>query len=204
LYRRLGGPQGRSGQVRKISHPPGFDPRTVQPVASSYTDCASRPILLSVAKPNSGHQQIMNPFLCCLSVSRQLPGLTFLNHRKKENIVIAAVHLSSLNNNVCSNISTLPMNKHTKRKLTLSVLTSYIYRMFTKEWCCFKNLLNDYILQLDGVPPIFTEVYESYSIVFANSVGSDVLQMETTTYTYYMGRIRLSCGCVSCDPACTQ
>ena len=40
LYRRRGGPQGRSGRVRKISSPPGFDPRTVQPVASSYTDCA--------------------------------------------------------------------------------------------------------------------------------------------------------------------
>jgi hypothetical protein len=32
LYRRLGGPQGRSGQVQKISPPPGFYPRTVQPV----------------------------------------------------------------------------------------------------------------------------------------------------------------------------
>ena len=40
LYRRLGGPQGRSGQVRKISLPPGFDPQTVQPVASRYTDFA--------------------------------------------------------------------------------------------------------------------------------------------------------------------
>ena len=29
LYRRLGVPQGQSGQVRKISPPPGFDPRTV-------------------------------------------------------------------------------------------------------------------------------------------------------------------------------
>jgi rRNA maturation protein Nop10 len=38
LYRRLGGPQGRSGRVRKISTPPGFDPRTVQPVASRYND----------------------------------------------------------------------------------------------------------------------------------------------------------------------
>jgi len=38
LYRRLGGLQGRSGQVRKISPPPGFDHRTVQPVASRYTD----------------------------------------------------------------------------------------------------------------------------------------------------------------------
>ena len=40
LYRRLGGTQGRSGWVQKISPPPGFDPRTVQPVASHYTDWA--------------------------------------------------------------------------------------------------------------------------------------------------------------------
>jgi hypothetical protein len=38
LYRRLGGPQGRYRQVRKISPPPEFDPRTVQPVVSRYTD----------------------------------------------------------------------------------------------------------------------------------------------------------------------
>jgi hypothetical protein len=40
LYRRLGRPQGRSGRVMKISPPPGFDPRTVQLVASHYTDWA--------------------------------------------------------------------------------------------------------------------------------------------------------------------
>ena len=33
IYRRLGGSQGRSGRVRKLSPPPEFDPRTVQPVA---------------------------------------------------------------------------------------------------------------------------------------------------------------------------
>jgi len=38
-YRRLGGPQGWSGQMRKISPQPIFDPRNVQPVASRYTDC---------------------------------------------------------------------------------------------------------------------------------------------------------------------
>ena len=37
-YRRLRGAQDRSGRVRKISPPPGFDPRTLQPVASRYTD----------------------------------------------------------------------------------------------------------------------------------------------------------------------
>jgi hypothetical protein len=42
LYRKLGGPQSRSGQVRKISPPPGFDPRTVQPVAIRCTDYATR------------------------------------------------------------------------------------------------------------------------------------------------------------------
>ena len=43
LYRRLGGSQGRYGQVRKISPSPGFDPRTVQPVASRYTDWTTWP-----------------------------------------------------------------------------------------------------------------------------------------------------------------
>jgi hypothetical protein len=37
LYRRLCGPQSPSGQVRKISPPPGFEPWTVQLVASRYT-----------------------------------------------------------------------------------------------------------------------------------------------------------------------
>ena len=48
LYRRLGGPQGRSGRVRKISPPPGIDPRTVQPVASRYTDWAIQAPILTV------------------------------------------------------------------------------------------------------------------------------------------------------------
>ena len=38
LYWRIDGPQERSGRVLKISPPPGFEPRTVQPVASRYTD----------------------------------------------------------------------------------------------------------------------------------------------------------------------
>ena len=37
LYRRLGGPKGRSGRTENLA-PPGFDPRTVQPVVSRYTD----------------------------------------------------------------------------------------------------------------------------------------------------------------------
>ena len=40
LYRRLVGAQDRSGRVRKIWPLPGFDPRTVKPVASCCTDWA--------------------------------------------------------------------------------------------------------------------------------------------------------------------
>jgi len=36
LYSRLGGSQGRSGQVRRISPPSGFDPRTVPRSQSLY------------------------------------------------------------------------------------------------------------------------------------------------------------------------
>ena len=38
LCRRLGGPPGRSGWVRKILPPSGFDLRTVQPADNRYTD----------------------------------------------------------------------------------------------------------------------------------------------------------------------
>jgi len=43
LYRRLGGPQGQSGQVQKISPPLAFDPQTVQLIASHYTNYAAQP-----------------------------------------------------------------------------------------------------------------------------------------------------------------
>jgi hypothetical protein len=57
LYSRLGGPQGRSAQVRKVSPSPGFDPWTVQPVASYYTDYATWPtslILRLISTPGLG------------------------------------------------------------------------------------------------------------------------------------------------------
>ena len=39
----MGGFQGRSRQVRKISPTPGLDPRTVHPVGSRYIFYATRP-----------------------------------------------------------------------------------------------------------------------------------------------------------------
>jgi len=42
LYRKLGGPQGRSGQAENLVST-GILSRTVQPVVSRYTDWATRP-----------------------------------------------------------------------------------------------------------------------------------------------------------------
>ena len=42
LYRRLDGPQGRSGRAENLV-PTGIRSRTVQPVVSRYTDWATRP-----------------------------------------------------------------------------------------------------------------------------------------------------------------
>ena len=43
LYRRLGGPQGRSGRAKNLV-PTGIRSQTVQPVVSRYTDRATGPI----------------------------------------------------------------------------------------------------------------------------------------------------------------
>ena len=45
LYRMLGGPQGQSGQAENLA-PPGFDPWTIQPVVSRYTDSATQPTIV--------------------------------------------------------------------------------------------------------------------------------------------------------------
>jgi hypothetical protein len=53
LYRRLGGPKGRSGRVRKISPPPGFEPRTVKPVGSRNSDWDTQPAIFVVSLWNN-------------------------------------------------------------------------------------------------------------------------------------------------------
>jgi len=61
LYRRLHGPRGRSGRVRKISPSPGFDSRTVQIVASRYTNWAIPAHKPAVCWWSADHQQTRTP-----------------------------------------------------------------------------------------------------------------------------------------------
>jgi len=77
FYRRLDGAQGRSGQVQKISPPPGYNPQTVQPVASHYTDYATWPTEIHV-------RWLINTSLCkdnilyCLNLGFCLVATTTL------------------------------------------------------------------------------------------------------------------------------
>jgi hypothetical protein len=79
LHRRLGG----SGRVRKISPPPGFDPRTLQPVASHYTDWAilgclqgevevigQKPVPVSVCPQQTSYGLVRNQTLAFTVKSR--------------------------------------------------------------------------------------------------------------------------------------
>jgi len=68
LYRRLVGPQGRSGRLRKISPLQGFDPRTVHPVASRYTDCAI---------PAHGYRRGTESYIC-ISTGHPCSRATFV------------------------------------------------------------------------------------------------------------------------------
>ena len=79
----VGGPQGRSAHVRKISPPPGLDPRTVQPATSRYTDWA-----IPVHLP---------PNVCPATAStgpRRLPLKSFPVHHSSITLVVDTTRVS--------------------------------------------------------------------------------------------------------------
>ena len=88
LYRRLGGPQGRSRsvQVRKISPPPRFDPRTVQPVASRYADWLPGPLKVCGNSIKQLHTCVSKRDVSTLSLSFVYfkASKTLASHTKKE------------------------------------------------------------------------------------------------------------------------
>ena len=86
LYRRLGGPQGRSGQVRKISPPSGLDLRTVQPAASRYTDYATRPTRLfkDYFKQGMFYNSDACEILLVSKITEETPDSTMIPHIQNE------------------------------------------------------------------------------------------------------------------------
>ena len=99
LYRRPGGPQSRAGRVRKISPPPGFDPRTVQPVASRY-NCAlpaheftrKRPQMLTYTRQiqsTSLHPTSLSSILILFSNYRMSPKFSLTFRCPTLNVIIS-------------------------------------------------------------------------------------------------------------------
>ena len=70
-YIKLRGPQDRSGWVQEISPPQGFDLRTAQPVASSYTDW------ITPAHDVSYPHLLPCACLCTLPYSFYVPSMIF-------------------------------------------------------------------------------------------------------------------------------
>jgi hypothetical protein len=110
LYRRLAGPHGRFGQVWKISPPPGFDPRAVQPVASRYTDWATRPPNRQVIRLNHLSPEL-NP-ICYL--------LALLAH---DFLHVSRIRVKSLNLRLLMSI------------YIIYIIYIYIYIWSTYSWC---------------------------------------------------------------------
>jgi len=78
LYRRLGMSQDRSRRVWKISPPPGFDPRTVQPVTSRFTDWAIPAHLL---------QMLQNHNLRLIVILRWMQMNCFVNCSNRKRLI---------------------------------------------------------------------------------------------------------------------
>jgi hypothetical protein len=91
LYRSPGGPQGGSGQVRKISPPPGFDPRTVKPVASRYTVYTTRPTEELCTAGIICHVAITNCLVLCIFHTNFLLELLII-HTVRNYIFFAVLH----------------------------------------------------------------------------------------------------------------
>ena len=121
LYRRLGGSQGRSGQVRKISPPPGFDPRTIQPVAIRYRSTLPDPHPIGVL---SIHDQLVTEAAAYTMQTRGLSGIEPVIR------VIERFRTSTVTG-IVDTVFIVPENK---------ILTSAIYRdenlMTYARWDC--------------------------------------------------------------------
>jgi hypothetical protein len=151
LYRSLGGPQGRSGRVRKASPPPGFDFRTVQPVVSRYTDWATRP-----ASPCGGE----NNFPLADHFTMQTRGLVFVTsllalHNPLRPICRFA--LPNLFSNIFLVIIIFPCNLRVRFILCILCTILYCTVLYCTVLCCtvlYCTVLYCTVLLQPGVNPI--------------------------------------------------
>ena len=84
LYRRLGDPPSRSGRVRKFSTLLGFDPRTVKPVASRYTDRAiPAPIYIYIYICIYTYIRVYNIYALCCCIFFNISAIKYSDINRK-------------------------------------------------------------------------------------------------------------------------
>jgi len=112
FYRRLGGPQGRSGRAENLV-PTGIRSRTFQPAVNRYTDWDTRPVIVclpecdvmnqfrsyhrpSAAINEAPHSKIIYTCLCAKNTTGKYQVFFFLFLKSK------FFNIEHLNNNECS------------------------------------------------------------------------------------------------------
>ena len=83
MYRMLGAPQGRSGRVRKILPPSGFDLQIVRPVASRYIHKHNTPANINRLTPNDPYMGRTAPLTskrCILYIYSTNVGTEYFKH----------------------------------------------------------------------------------------------------------------------------
>ena len=86
----VGGPQGRSGRVLKSLDPPGFDPRTVQPLASRYTDWT-----IPVQEDKMHHCEFLTSPVELVDVIKQVTSYKRYLHSTERNSNLATPWMSA-------------------------------------------------------------------------------------------------------------
>ena len=136
LYRRLGGPKGRFGQVRKISPLTGFDPRTVQSVASRYTDYSTRSSLYE----NAQNEKFAILRLCLKNIGNRSVG--FQKLRRAADNYVTSLHGASYCTVWCQHKRwARSSNKCNRKVLCMFVIlarvrTSVCFNLTEMETCC--------------------------------------------------------------------
>jgi hypothetical protein len=71
------GPRASLDRCRKFCPPPGFDPRTVQPIASHYTDWVTRPTMYVPRKKKKKGNRLSHQYLTTLTEVHSPTQLTY-------------------------------------------------------------------------------------------------------------------------------
>jgi len=121
LHRRLGGPQGRSGQAENVVAT-GIRSRTVQPVVSHYTVWATGPTYRQQMSENYSSNYVLLDFTIIIKEKSRFP---ICNYRQQSGILCSLFRASLIYINNC------PTRCNTKQSIYYSASSLYMFGVST-------------------------------------------------------------------------